>query len=354
MSYVTTRLRLPEHREALARLWAANMSDARIASAIPERMTWLYERAPDGPAITVLAVSEESGEAVGCGSLLPRAIRVDGRRVLAGVLCDFAVDRAHRNAGAALVIQRALAEAGRDAGLGLAFGYPNHKSVAVFKRIGYRVIGGTTAWSRPIRSGYKLRKALPWPWAVALCSAPIDLGLRAWDAAHALRVPSLLCSPAPWPDELADGLWERARAGYGVVGERSTAYLHWRYALFPTAEHRAYGATRAGADGLVAHAVFTLRGGTALVRDLLVEPEPGAAEALLLSLARHLRAGGADSLALSFIGSPTFGARLRSIGFVPRPGERAVIVLPLAIDEGLLGTLLDPARWFMLEGELDI
>src|SRR5262249_5659159 len=117
MAYVARPLELDAHRDALANLWRENMSDARITDVVSERMRWLYERNPAGPARTWLGVVVGSEQIVGCGSFFPRTMFVGGSAVPSGVLSDFAVDRAHRVAGAAITIQRALVKASPPAGI---------------------------------------------------------------------------------------------------------------------------------------------------------------------------------------------------------------------------------------------
>jgi len=355
MSYAVKPLRLDEHREALARLWTENMSDGRISALVPSRMRWLYEQGPDGPPTTLLCVVAESGDVVGCGSYFPRPTWIDGRRVQAGVLCDFAVTRNHRVLGAALAIQRGLVDAARGAGLELLYGYPNEKSLAVFKRIGYRVVGDTTTWVLPLRSGYKVRDVLPWRWAARLAAIPVDVGLALADRLRRLtiRMPARDELPAAL-DGRADALWARARAGYGIAGERSRAYLEWRYARFPTIEHRFFGTFSSGEDRLAGYAVFTVEAGRAVVRDLFADREETSEEALLLALAHRLRSEEVDALALSHFGNPEFGERLRGAGFLRRPGSRPLVLHPDVVPEGLRARALEPANWFMLDGELDI
>ena len=354
MGYRVTPLRLDAHRGALARLWT-EMSDERIASVVGDRMRWLYEQAPDGPTTTVLAVHEESGEVVGCGSFLQRPTWVDGHRVRAGVLCDFAVTRAHRVAGAALAIQRGLVDAARTSGVALLYGYPNDQSILVFKRIGYSVVGETTTWVKPLHSGYKLRDALRWKWAAPVAAAPVDVGLWALDRVRSARSPlEVRGEVVPRPDGRADALWERARGAYGVIGEQSSAYLDWRYRRFTTGENRMFGVSRGAPERLEGLAVYSVEHGKAFLRDLLAAPLEAAAEALLLALSDHLRGAGVDSISLTYIGSPAFGERLRRLGFVLRGEKRALVLHPDAVPEPLRARAFDPASWFMLDGELDI
>jgi len=353
MTYAVEPLRLDKHREALARLWAENMTDERIASVIPQRMRWLYEPGPDGPVTTVLALYAESGEVVGCGSFFPRSIWVNGRRVRAGVLCDFAVTRAHRIAGAALAIQRALVEAGQAAGLELLYGCPNEKAIAVFKRIGYQVVGETTTWAKPLRSGYKLSEINGWAGPVA--ALPIDLGLRALDLVRSARSGLPVRGEViPFADGRTDALWERARAEYCVIGEKSSAYLDWRYGRFVTVEHRIFGIVPRGEERLAGYAVYDVKDGKAFVRDLFAEQMEASAGSLLLALAGHLRRQRIDKVSLSYLGSPAFVERLRRAGFVLRPGKRPLMIYPWGLGESLRTRFLDPTSWFMLDGELDI
>ncbi len=354
MSYAAVPLDLSAHREALAALWTENMSDAGIAATVPRRMHWLYEDGPEGPPTTVLALHVESNAVVGCGSLFRRAIWVDGERLLAGVLCEFAVTRAHRTAGAALTIQRALIEAARSSGLHLLYGFPNEKSVAVFKRVGYRVVAEATRWVKPLGAAYKLRQVRALRAVAPLLAAPIDLGLGALDLLRTARVGRVTGTDLADPSLELRELWERSGRKDGVIGERSWGYLDWRYLRYPTAEHQVFGITRPGETSLCGYAMYVVSDGKAFVRDLFVEPGRSTAEALLLTLARHLRRRRVDSMSLSYVGPHSFGARLRALGFLPRPGTRSLILHAAEVAEARRARLLDPSSWLMLDGELDL
>lgn len=355
MSYSVTPFRPDEHRDALARLWAENMSDPRVGSLLPERMRWLYEECPDGPPTTLLCVETESGNVVGCGSFVQRPTWLGGRRLRGALLCDFAITRAHRVGGAAMAVQRALMAAAGAADHGLLYGYPNGRSVAVFKRVGYQVVGETSTWMKPLHSGNKLRDVLRWTWAAKVAAGPVDLGLALMDRVR--RLGTLRPGRGeifPPSDGSADDLWERARSRYDVIGEKSGAYLEWRYGRFATLEHRFFGLFDRIDGRLSGYAVFTVEDGKAMVRDLFTERSPGSEEALLLGLAEHLRGQRVDSILLSYIGSPSFGERLRRLGFLRRQGTRSVVMHLSGLDEPTRARLLDPANWFMLDGELDI
>jgi hypothetical protein len=318
-------------------------------------MRWFYEEGPDGPPTTLLCVETGSGDVVGCGSFVQRPTWIGGRRFPGALLCDFAVTRAHRIGGAAVTIQRALMAAAGAAGHELLYGYPNGRSVALFKRIGYQVVGETSTWIKPLHSAYKLRDLLPWIWAGAVAAGPVDVGLALMDRLRRLGTPRSGPGEIFLPlDGRADDLWERAGSRYDVIGEKSGAYLEWRYGRFVTLEHRFFGLLARDDGCLSGYAVFTVEAGKALVRDLFTDRTAGSEEALLLGLAEHLRRQRVDAMLLSYIGSPSFGERLRKLGFLRRQGTRSVVLHLSGLDEPTRARVLEPANWFMLDGELDI
>lgn len=355
MAYTVTPLRLDVHREALARLWAENMSDVRVASVVSDRMRWLYGEDPERRTTTMVCVDSDSGEIVGCGSFFRRAAWIAGRSIRAGVLCDFAVTRAHRVGGGAVAIQRALVDAARAEGVELLFGHPNEKSIAVFRRVGYHVVGEATAWAKPLVCPHAVGDMLRWKDAAAFAAVPIDAALRALDRVRAvgspLRVRGELIRRA---DERVDALWKRGRTDSRIVGEQTAAYLAWRYERATTAKYRMFGVFPPEDGRLLAFAVYTTDGRKAAVCDLFGEHLETSAEPLLLHLSEHLRSQGLESVSLSYVGSAAFGAQLLSVGFLPRRGRRPLVVHAGDLGESLRARVLDPTNWFMLEGELDL
>jgi predicted N-acetyltransferase YhbS len=352
MAYRAIPLRLEVHAAALARLWAENMSDGTIAAAIPARMRWLYEQAPDGPAVTVLALDEGGGEVVGCGSFLPRTARIDGRPCRAAMLCDFAVARPHRLGGAAIAIQRALVEAGRAAGVELLYGFPNEKSAAVFRRVGYRVVGESSTWVKPLRSAWALRRRLG-PAAGPL-SVPLDAGLRALDAVLARTRSRVTARALSGADAGAAGIAGAPGAARGITLEKSAAWLDWRYRGVATGPRSLLGVWRRGEDRLSGVAAYRIDGRQATVDDLLADGGTGGTDALLLALAATARAQGADALTVTYVGPAGFGDGLRRLGFLRRAGRRPLVVHAGLSPEAIRERACDASSWFLLDGELDI
>lgn len=352
MGYEAIPLRLPEHRESLAALWRENLSDPRIVDAIPERIRWLYERKPGGPALTWLAVVSGTEDVIGCGSLLRRDVVVDGRTVPAGLLADFAVTKRHRIAGAAITIQRAVAHGSAREGVELLLAYPNAKSLPIFQRLGYTPVGESRRWVKPLCTASMIR-ARTKNGALARLAPPVaDAGLALAD-----RVRSIGSGEGRRREffevDRADGrfddLWERARATCRIGGERSAAYLNWRYAGFTTQRHRFFCCRDRATGALVGYVVYAVRdGGVATIEDLL-------GTNLLLPLAAHLRREGVSSLSCTFLGPESFGVHLRVLGFLPRAGGRSVLAMrPPAHRVPAHNAIFDASAWLMTDGELDI
>ena len=356
MSY-SARALSPQDRDSLLQIWRDNMGDPRIAGKTTERFRWLYETNPSGPAKTWLGLAP-AGNVIGCGSLYPRRMKVDGKLLKGGNLADFAVDKQHRLAGPAITIQRAIVTGSKGAGFDFVFGWPNAKSVAVVKRVGYAPIGATKSWVKPLRTSSRLAPViaeklpkLPHPELVAKVGGPVlDLALAARDLAR--RAPSLMQVRAQVLDRADarfDDLWARAKLPF-IVGEKTSAYLNWRYAEFTTEKYQFYCLFDRRGGELRGYAAYTIRGDVAFIADLFVEDLDRDVDPLLLGLAHELRFSPVRSLSLTYIGTPRFTDRLPALGFFDRGGDRPLILWL----EQPNAFLSDPDNWFMFDGELDI
>jgi Acetyltransferase (GNAT) domain len=420
-TYSATRVRPEEHREALARLWKENLAHEEVPREILERrMRWFQEQNPAGPARTWMGYHGPEREIIGSGSFYPRDIHVSGRKLKAGILGDFAVTRAHRIAGAAMSIQREIAKGFREAGVDFLFAFPNKASFPIFQRAGYKKIGEALIWVKPLAAAYKLDElsaappddqrsavsaivqqvveragvALPsprwralWepggpaPFARAVSSftedlllralaaprsAPMRAASRAVDAGMALQdTATLLARRRPVTTELVDAaderfdaLWSRARRTR-ITGERSAEFLNWRYAQVGTVNHRFFCVLDRGDGRLLGYAVYSVRNNKVEVADFFCEDLEGTFDVLFLELFRAMRRRGHVAVGMVLVGPPSFGPRMRALGFFPRalptgPSSRWLIAhVDGGLPEELRREMLDINSWLMTDGELD-
>lgn len=412
-TYTAERIRPEEHLQTLARLWRDNLADGQASDDLAtQRMRWFLEENPAGAPRTWLGLHGPEREVIGSASFYPRTTYVAGQPLLAGILGDFAVDKAHRIAGAAMAIQRGLAVGAREAGAELLYGFPNRASFPIFQRAGYTKIGEAMVWVKPLTAAYKLRElaaaspeerretahlvvgraaeraraALPGERWRALWEGSLPLwiedrvvdaidtpdhplvraGLRAADAALSARDGALLLAQrrrvdgeiSRRADERFDELWSRAARRY-IVGERSAAYLNWRYATFKTADYRFFCVTDRSDGRLIGYAVYTLQGNKVVIADLFCDDLDASFDLVVLKLSERMRREGHDALGLIYVGASSFGERLRALGFFQRAlpkavGSRWLIArLDEQLPEALRAEVKDPERWWMTEGELD-
>ena len=352
MSYAAAPLRLEEHRAALCRLWAENMEDPRIAGVVDARLRWFYDENPYGAPQTWLSIESPGDTAIGCGSWYPRDTFVRGRRLRAGILADFAVDKDHRVAGAAVTVQRAVAT---NSGLELLYGYPNKAGIQVFQRVGHKVVGEVSHWAKPLRASYKIREFVQNPALAELAGLAVDAVFWADDARLLADRPLALSTEITRrADARFDDLWARAAPPRLIMGERSAAYLNWRYADFKTAEHAFFCLIERRTGRLAGYVAYAIEGRKATVADLFCADMDRDVAPLLLRFAVRMRLSGVDFISLSYIGDAAFERQLEALNFMRASGSRPLVVYSKGLPEDLKDEILDPRRWFMIDGELDI
>lgn len=144
MKYEVIQADYSEHRDAILKLWHANLPSLTVS-----RFEWFYEENPNGTPHTWLVQEVGSGEFVGCCSIFPRFFVIDDERRKAGIASDFAINRDHRVLGPAIKLQRAVAKDYEDLGYDFILGWPNRLSTPVFKRLGYQKLGASLRLARP-------------------------------------------------------------------------------------------------------------------------------------------------------------------------------------------------------------
>jgi len=356
MPYVSTPFKLDEHRTALVKLWKDNMSDGGIADVAEQRIAWLYEQNPLGPTLTWLVKDDASDAVVGCASLYPRSVSVRGQLMRAGIGIDLAVDKAHRVGGPAVILQRAVVKGSKSSGFAFTYTYPNKGSLPVLKRVGWQEVVEATHWVKPVRTGYKLASYLPNKTIAGTVSWVLDraLGLADWRhvVINAGRYRSAVIDRA---DARFDELWERARQKYVIVGDKSSAYLNWRYTNAKSGPFSFYCLTDRGGGTLAGFIVFTVRENKAFVADVFCQDLENTLSHLLIGFASKARRMRLDSVFIAYAGGSAFLRRLEGLDFIRREFARALVVtLPADMPEATKKTLLDPESWFIFDGELDL
>ena len=279
------------------------------------RDDWLSLGSPHGPAMAWISVDEGSGETIGVASAFPRRAVLDGAEVLGWVLGDFCIHPEYRTLGPALQLNRACLDAVDRGGVAFCYDFPSQSMMAVYRRLRISPIGSVVRYSRVLRWGRRLGRAIPVP------------GLREGVAAIASIADLLPPRRARVPADLSmrlhadafgaefDGLNRERRETSRLHLDRSAAHLNWRYRSNPGPRYDLLAAR--DARGLRGYAVFTQRGSEAELSDVAALDDE-AARALVDEAAAVLWRRGAVTLSMSLFPSHSIAPVLRHGGYRPR------------------------------------
>lgn len=300
---------------SLIRLIRRDIRDAD--DPLPEgddaRAAWLYAKTPEGPA-TILAMRVRDGSWIGMVAIVPRRIYMDGHSFIGAFLCDFYVHPRHRKILPALELQRYAKQHLSD--LGIAnYAIPNGRSLPIFRRLGSSHVMQRMRWARPIRFWKFLSRR-----QIALAKivgSVFDASAFAFDhlrSAAAVKIRSEWLSGI---DERFDALWTSVPTTGAFIGDRSSAYLRWRFLDEPGHDNRVLGFFRSGSTRLAGYLIGEIVQREFVVRDLLFSPD-AAVDGILARAMTSIRELNVDGIGLRAIGEPRLAASLHRLGFRTR------------------------------------
>lgn len=339
-----------EVKDDLLRLMRSNFSWGADAEKWHH---WGYEQSPF-PANVCWMVETEAGERVGFTSLMPRRMKVGEHVCEAGQAANLNVSAEHRNALAAIKLQRAVVSHVDQSEMPLAFGITRN-AVAVLCRAGYRDLGGMSRWIKLFRTEHKLARWIPSRWPRRAVASVVDLGLRLRAAETFRRLPrgwQVLFDP-PF-DARFDDLWQAAATNFSVTTERSSEYLRWRFGDDPQFEYRTLAVQ--DAQGQIRGAAIYLFPDPGESQPLggivdLLPVDAQAADVLLAELCRHLRSQGAVGVQMMYFGSPLIETALQRCNFLRRESEFHLLAYLHPRLRDCPSDLLESSRWHMTDAE---
>lgn len=354
MNFEVFPMRSESDQASVIRLWRDNLGDSRIRGAIDTRWRWLNEDNPAGPVRMFVVAMSGTGTVVGAGGALPRTLWVRGQELRAAVLCDFVVDKSHRVAGPAVALQRTIAKTCFEEGFDLLYGFPNERAFPVVARVGYKTVSTATMWFRPLQASQKLRKYVPGLIARG-AGFVVDSALRAHEfQLHWRRKRGFEDTLCRHPDSSFLDLWDRTRGILPIAGERTPAYLGWRYARHPIDQCGFFCLRETAGDRLRAYVAYSVLDGKVNVLDVFWDRRD-VIECLFLEFVRRMRALGYASITVCHAGDDDVVLPLRYLGFVQSKQQRRFICkVRDGQDSQIEKTTYDALQWSLFDGELDI
>lgn len=345
MNYIVRPFNFSTDRDALYELWQRGLRHPS-----ENRLKALYRDNSYGSAVSWLLWHNKE-QLVGVATILPRNIRVDGRKVFVGVNCDILVEKGHRTLGPALMILRALVEECEHYGYQLLLAMPNEKSVPVFKRIGYQKAGTAHRWARILRVREKLSPWIKNDFLRKACDPLANLFFKActFDVWWGLRYFKTFRNMSEKTVKLDDfSISSNDFSGNRL--ERSARYLAWRYSEVFYGQVEIF--TLVMKEQLFGYVIYSIDNGDATVQDIFTTcPECGFHVLLSLFIEKMYKKKSVGSISILLYGSARLQQILRRCGFIKREGRDIYVNI---VDPQLSCNLSDISDIAWFDGDLDL
>jgi hypothetical protein len=210
------------HKDQILKFWEEFLPDTPS-----QRLEWMMNGNPAGPATWYFAFEQSSGELSGMISLMPRELMASERKIRAGIMGDFVVGKKHRVFGPALSLVKEALAAMDSMNLSLIYSIPNTDSEKLLERAGLIRIGKFLHLVRPIKlNHYKKKYANRLLSVIPLYAAEFFLKIISRDTYSA---DSNIQEQKSISEEF-NNLWNQYRLNpEGITGVRDPAYIQWKF-----------------------------------------------------------------------------------------------------------------------------
>ncbi len=197
----------------------------------PTRLEWLTQGNPAGPAIWLFAFEGENNELAGMVSIMPKYMLQNGRTIRAGILGDFMVHSRYRVFGPNLLLLKTALAGMADFDFELLYTVPNTQSVQLIKRAGAYSVGSFKNFVKPLEAKHYLSRHMD-PFPQRLLAPLVNTGLRLISKDTYISSEGFF-EEISEIDESFDSLWDSVKGRLAMAGDRSAAYLQWKYLRNP-------------------------------------------------------------------------------------------------------------------------
>jgi len=322
MSYSVFQADLPREGREIVSFWKRN-----FPRWPQSKFEWLYQDNVSGAASCWLVRDTNDGSIVGSTAVFPRTFRVGGRLYRGGITGGFVVDPRHRTVGPAIMLQKATISACDGGQFDFLYGTPNKSSEPVQRRVGYRMVGSEIRLVRVLRSQGYVKRYVKSALVSHLLGHACDLALQAIARERRRKPPKSLYKLETFStfDERFDRLWQRSAGQHDIVGERTSAFLNWRFAECPYAHYKtaALVCTRTGeVDGYI---IYEVEGNVVHVADLFARDTSEVLDRLLAAFLAEQRQSGREAVNVVYFGNEAVLRSLAQFGFKTRETVRNIV-----------------------------
>jgi predicted acetyltransferase len=308
-----------ESMNDLILLWKKVFMDYKYDAG---RFEWLYKKRPESPTTTWVASIDEEKILVGCGSIYPRNFYINGECIKGAVAYDFAVLKEHRVYGPALALQKAIVKESQESGFDLLFVYPNKESSGIFRSAGYTSTGMADCWERIINSKKQFASRIRQNFVVKVVSKIFDVYLAIRHIFN-FRIFYKSFSTAIKKDCSIefDAIFKRTLSSGGIVPDRSSMFLNWRYSDNYQTKHQYFCLYDLKNKELCAYIIFTIKESMLVIKDIESVSDKYS-DCLLWKFISFARKSNFTMIVLNFFGKRSFEKLLKKHFFIKRPTQR--------------------------------
>lgn len=314
-----------------------------------QRYDWLYENNPHGDALTWIAIERESGESVGCTSIFPRRVMVNGRERIGGIGGDCFIEPRVRRQGLATALHAVSFAQMRDRGVDFMYGPPTPNNLGALVKAGSHLVTNYKRWVRPLTSRGAYRAAfsrVPTRGQAQLAHIPIMVFDRLTKSdASGFTVEEVYDFGVEF-----DAMFECAAAQHKVACVRMRDYLAWRYLDAPARRQTPLAVRHSGE--LIGFVAVEQAGEFAAIADLFSAPDAKIMDAILQLAIDYAGAAGCSVLEMSTTQDSALARRLRRHGFIGR--EERGFQVAVENDDPQLDALIGAQSWHFTEADQDM
>lgn len=349
MNYDILRGDLQKDKEDFLEFWKINFPRWPHS-----KYEWFYEENFYGPAAYWLARDcDDNNCLIGTTVLFPKRFLIDGQPGMIGIGGDFGVEKKHRGHGSAAMITDASFSYIDEAGLAFIYATPNVASEKVATRQGFKIVGRAIRMVKILRSVDYVNRFLKIRPISKIFSMPIDwiLKSRSRDSSYR-RAENRNFEILDDFDERFDKLWHEAAPDYRLIGERTSAYLHWRFTQCPFKTFKIFALTEKPSDDVLGYVICRTEDRNLIIADFFVLNMDEVIETLLAEFLIYQRKQDIDTVTLFFFGNKKAREKFKAYGFSQRPDNRSIIAY-IKDDSPYCDCVLDEDNWYFMEGDND-
>lgn len=348
-NYIIEMAELSEKKDYIIDILQRNLDN--ITS---DRYAWEYEKAYCGKPITWLAKDSITNLFVGAASVFPRNFLINGEPIKAGLLGDFAVDKAHRTFGPALKMQKEILSYFKESGFELLYGTPNKQAEAIFFKLGYKIAGKIKRFVKIFKTQYKEGEYLPPRNLTKIIQPAINFAINLTNSKIFYRSPKKYNIEHPSIfNSRFNHLFSNTLSDNVIICDRNISFLNWRYFNSPIHNYKVL--TLVGElKEIKGYIVYYIEKNMCNIDDVVYLNDQEILKSLFYEFFIFMREIGIGSIGIYFLENRNFEKYLRKYAFFERKNENSKLIY-FANSNGtqFLERISNPNNWYFLQNDTD-